>query len=263
MAARSDNYYSLLSGAERVEEDVADLPFHPGRMASTSQFDEMSLEHQRSIVQLQRNSAAIDSGFGQIEFFPPRTLYLEAIIPRLAYCSIQYSVAAFLDTRLKIYDTLSLQDSPFAPRFLDTTRAHVNNNAMLVTFSVICDAGDPGRLNVTGLLCARSFPSRYRENMSHEGLRFFPIHLNTERDNPLVQGYFSQTALKPSRRSDITQRFDYIGNSTTWAQHHHICPPLPEAAVGAAAAAAILGSTGQNAAAAAHNAAAAAVRNLN
>ena len=90
MAARSDNYYSLLSGAERVEEDVEDLPFHdfhPGRMASTSQFDEMSLEHQRIIVQLQRNSAAIDSGFGQIEFFPPRTLYFEAIITRLAYCS--------------------------------------------------------------------------------------------------------------------------------------------------------------------------------
>ena len=65
MAARSDNYYSLLSGAEkRVEEDVADLPFHPGRMASTSQFHEMSLEHQRSTVQLQRNSAAIDSGLG-------------------------------------------------------------------------------------------------------------------------------------------------------------------------------------------------------
>ena len=108
MAARSDNYYSLLSGAERVEEDVADLPFHPGRMASTSQFDEMSMEHQRRTVQLQRSSAAIDAGFGQLELFPPRALYFEANIPRLAYCSIQYSVAAFLDTRLKIYDTLSL-----------------------------------------------------------------------------------------------------------------------------------------------------------
>jgi len=189
MAARSDNCYSLLSGAERVVEDVADLPFHPGRMASTSQFHEMSLEHQRSNVELQRNSAAIDSGFGQLELFPPSTLYFEAFITRLAYCSIQYSVVAFLDTRLKIYDTLSLQDSPRAPRarFLDTTR---NNNAMLVTFSVICDACDPRRLNVTGLLCARSFPLRYRENMSHEGLRFFPIPLNTERDNPLVQGFF-------------------------------------------------------------------------
>ena len=79
------------------------------------------------------------------------------------------SVAAFLDTRLKIYDTLSLQDNPRAQRFLDTTRAHVNNKDMLVTFSVICDAGDPWRLHVTGLLCARSFPSRYIENMSHEG----------------------------------------------------------------------------------------------
>ena len=117
MAARSDNYYSLLYGAERVEKDVADLLFHPGRMASTTQFDEMSLEQQRSIVQLQRNSPAFDSGFGHIEFLPPRMLYFEAIITRLAYCSIQYSVAAFLDTRLKIYDTLSLQDSPFAPRF--------------------------------------------------------------------------------------------------------------------------------------------------
>ena len=81
---------------------------------------------------MQRNSAAIDSGFGQLELFPPRALYFEANIPRLAYCSIQYSVAAFLDTLLEIYDTLSLQDSPRAPRFLDTTRAHVNNNAMLV-----------------------------------------------------------------------------------------------------------------------------------
>ncbi len=85
MAAKSDNYYSLLSGAERVKKDVADLPFHPGRMASTTQFDEMSLEQQHSIVQLQRNSPAFDSGFGRIEIFPPRTLYFEAIITRLAY----------------------------------------------------------------------------------------------------------------------------------------------------------------------------------
>jgi hypothetical protein len=137
-------------------------------MASTSQFDEMSMEHQRRAVQLQRSSAAIDSGFGRLEFFPPRVLYFDANIPRLPNCDIQYSVVAFLDTPLRIFDTLSHQNSPRAPRFLDTTRAHVNN-AMLVTFSVICDAGDPGRLNVTGLLCARSFPSRYIENMSHEG----------------------------------------------------------------------------------------------
>ena len=104
MAARLNYYDGICASEELLEEDVADLPFHPGRMTSTTQFDEMSLEHQRSIVQLQRNSAAFDSGFGPIDFFPPRTLYFEpfeAIITRLAYCSIQYSVAAFLDTRLK------------------------------------------------------------------------------------------------------------------------------------------------------------------
>jgi hypothetical protein len=40
MAARSDNYYSLLSGAERVEEDVAHLPLRTERLASAAGFDE-------------------------------------------------------------------------------------------------------------------------------------------------------------------------------------------------------------------------------
>ena len=127
MAARM-NYYDILCASEELlEEDVADLPFHPGRMASTTQFDHTLMKCHWNINGVLSNCNAIhlhsiqDSDRLNICLRGRCTLRQLLRVSRTVASSI--SVAAFLDTRLKIYDTLSLQDSPFAPQFLDTTRA--------------------------------------------------------------------------------------------------------------------------------------------
>ncbi len=43
MAAILNYYDGLCASEELLEEDVANLPFHPGRMASTTQFDESGI----------------------------------------------------------------------------------------------------------------------------------------------------------------------------------------------------------------------------
>ena len=100
---------------------------------------------------------------------------------------------------------------------------------MLVTYAVIDDS--PGLLKLAGLLCAGAFQKAVIANITVPGkISVFLIPFDTERNNALVKGFFSQTELEPRGRPNMKARLEYIGDSTLWAKLNRLCTPLPEAA---------------------------------
>ena len=98
---------------------------------------------------------------------------------------------------------------------------------MLVTYAVIDDS--PGLLKIEGLLCDGAFQKAVIADISVPGkISVVLIPFNTERNNALVKGFFSQTELEPRGRPSVKPRLEYIGDSTLWAKLNRLCTPLPD-----------------------------------